>query len=140
MSDRFKKIVHDQIKVRDSGSVRCEDVLQTILTNREKYGTVNNILLPEIVQRFSHKSITELNETEIAGNCFIIFIEANDTTPNALVLALYQLAKNKHIQDKLAQSIESSIAANNNEVTYDLIQKHEYLEKVLYGKMLSSQT
>lgn len=72
---------------------------------------------------------------EVAGNCFMIFFEACDTTPNTLVLALYELAKNTRIQTELARSIHRSIAANNNEVTYELIQKHEYLEMVLYGKI-----
>ncbi|KAG4073063.1 hypothetical protein HA402_009482 [Bradysia odoriphaga] len=76
-----------------------------------------------------------LNETEIAGICFAFFFEAYDTTPNTLVLALYQLAKHPHIQDKLVRTIEEAIAANNNEITYDLVQKHEYLEKVLYETM-----
>lgn len=77
-----------------------------------------------------------MNEIEIAGSCLGFFIESYDTTPNTLVSALYQLAKNPHIQDELALSIKESIAANNNEVTYDLIQKHEYLEKVSYGEDL----
>jgi len=78
-----------------------------------------------------------LNEIDIAGTCFGFFIESYDTTPNTIVSALYQLAKNPHIQDELARSIDESISANNNEITYDLIQKHEYLEKVCYGEILS---
>lgn len=76
-----------------------------------------------------------LTENEIAGICFAFFFEGYDTTPNTLVFALYQLAKNPHIQDELVRTIEESIAANDNEITYDLVQKHEYLEKVLYGKV-----
>lgn len=78
-----------------------------------------------------------MTETEIAGICFAFFFEGYDTTPNTLVLALYQLAKNPHIQDELARSIKEAIAANDNEITYDLVQKHEYLEKVLYGNIKS---
>lgn len=80
-----------------------------------------------------------MTETEIAGTCLGFFFEAYDSSPNTLVWALYLLAKNKHIQDELARSIEESIAANDNQITYDLVQKHEYLDKVLYGTRLSEQ-
>lgn len=42
MSNRFKQIVRDQIRVRDSASVQCEDVLQTLMNGREKYGKLLN--------------------------------------------------------------------------------------------------
>lgn len=43
MSNRLKQIVGDQIKTRDSGSVQCEDLLQTIMNGRDKYGTISEI-------------------------------------------------------------------------------------------------
>lgn len=89
----------------------------------------------KIFERIHDKPFLDLSEIEVAGACLSFFFESHDTFPNILVMALYQLAKNPHIQSKLAQSIDESIAANNDDVTYDLIHKHEYLEKVLYGKM-----
>ncbi|KAJ6634678.1 putative cytochrome P450 6a13 [Pseudolycoriella hygida] len=109
MEKRFMDIVRNQIKIRDSGSVQCEDVLQFVLNGREKY---------------------EMSEIQIAGICVGFFVEAYETSANVLSSALYQLAKHPHIQDELARRIQESLDANNNEITYDLIYKHEYLEKV----------
>jgi len=114
MSRSFMNLVRDQIRIRDAESVKSEDVLQYILNGREKY---------------------EMSEKQITGICVSFFTEAYETSSNALSLALYQLAKNPHIQDELARRIEESIAENNNEITYDLIHKHQYLEMVLFETM-----
>lgn len=81
---------------------------------------------------------TEMTEMYITGICATFFIEAYETSANTLSLALYSLAKNPHIQDELARHIQESIHANNNEITYDLIYKNEYLEKVAFGKNFDS--
>lgn len=77
----------------------------------------------------------EMTEIQIAGICASFFVEAYETSSNVLSSALYQLAKHPHIQDELARRIQESLLENNNEITYDLISKHEYLEKVALGKI-----
>ncbi|XP_037036766.1 cytochrome P450 6l1-like [Bradysia coprophila] len=109
MDRRFREVVREQIKMRDSGSVQCEDVLQFVLNGRDKY---------------------QMTETQITGICVGFFVEAYETSSNVMAMALYTLAQNPHIQDELARRIQESLEANNNEITYDLIYKHEYLDKV----------
>lgn len=75
-----------------------------------------------------------MTENQITGITIGFFVEAYETSSNVLSSALYQLTKHPHIQDELARSIHESLAANNNEITYDLIYKNEYLEKVAFGK------
>ncbi len=75
-----------------------------------------------------------MTDIQVTGTCTVFFIEAYETSANTLTLALYNLAKHPHIQDELAHRIQESLAANNNEITYDLVNKHEYLEKVAFGK------
>lgn len=74
-----------------------------------------------------------MTEIQIIGTCAVFFIEAYETSANTLSLALYNLAKHHHIQEELARHIHDSLVANNNEITYDLIHKHEHLEKVAFG-------
>lgn len=75
-----------------------------------------------------------MSQMYIAGICASFFVEAYETSANVLSSALYQLALNPHIQEELARRIQDSLVANNNEITYDLVYKHEYLEKVAFGK------
>ncbi|KAG4080258.1 hypothetical protein HA402_010750 [Bradysia odoriphaga] len=109
MDRRFREMVQEQIKMRDSGSVECDDVLQFVLNSRDKY---------------------QMTDAQITGVCVGFFVEAYETSANVMAMALYTLAKNPHIQDELARRIQESLEANDNEVTYDLIYKHEYLDKV----------
>lgn len=78
----------------------------------------------------------EMTEILIAGICAGFFLEVYETSANVLSLALYNLARHPHIQDKLVHRIQESLVANNNEITYDLICKHEYLDKVANGETL----
>lgn len=75
-----------------------------------------------------------MTEMQIAGICTSFFVEAYETSANTLASALYQLAKHPHIQEELSRRIQESLVANNNEITFDLIHKHEYLEMVANGK------
>lgn len=43
MEKRFTEFIHDQIKLRDSGSVKSEDVLQFVLNGREKFGKFTQV-------------------------------------------------------------------------------------------------
>lgn len=76
-----------------------------------------------------------MTEIQVTAVCAGFFIEAYESSANVLSLALYQLAKQPHIQNELASRIQESLKENNNEITYDLINKHEYLEKVAFGKI-----
>ncbi len=77
----------------------------------------------------------EMSDIQITGICLSFFAEAYETSSNNLASALYNLAKNPHIQDELARRIQDTLDANNNEITYDIVNKHEYLEKVALGKI-----
>lgn len=41
MAKRLTEFVREQIKIRDSGSVHCEDMLQFVLNAREKQGNAS---------------------------------------------------------------------------------------------------
>lgn len=77
-----------------------------------------------------------LTDTDIVGITVSFLIEAYETSANTLMVGLYQLATYPEIQEKLALEIQDAIDKNNGEITYDIIQKHEYLDKVLDGKNL----
>lgn len=75
-----------------------------------------------------------MDDVKVAGALLSFFVESYETAGNNLSVALYNLARHSHIQDELATRIAESMAANNNEITYELIHKHEYLDMVASGK------
>ncbi|KXN74930.1 cytochrome P450, partial [Conidiobolus coronatus NRRL 28638] len=60
-----------------------------------------------------------LTDKELINNLNIFFIAGHDTTANTLSYAMYHLAKNQHVQDKLRAEIYSTLQVDPN--TKDLV-------------------
>ncbi|XP_019547200.3 cytochrome P450 4d8-like [Aedes albopictus] len=63
--------------------------------------------------------------------------EGHDTTTSGISFAIYQLASNPHIQDKLYDEIVSIVGKNtsNVELTFQTLQDFRYLETVIKESM-----
>lgn len=48
----------------------------------------------------------------------------------------YQYARNPSVQDRILQEIDEVLQANNQEFTYDSIQKMTYFEATLFGTLV----
>lgn len=64
----------------------------------------------------------------------MFFAAGFETSSITMTLALYELAKNKQIQDKLKEEIQTAMSNDGGVLTYDRINKLEYLECVIQGK------
>lgn len=71
----------------------------------------------------------------LAANAFAFFGDGTDTSSQALSFALYELAANPDIQQKLYDEIMEKVEANNGQLTTDIIQNMDYLEAVLLESM-----
>lgn len=49
--------------------------------------------------------------------------------------ALFELARNPEVQEKLRNEILTKIEGNNGELTYELVMEMEYLDACLSGKL-----
>ncbi|XP_058831070.1 probable cytochrome P450 6a13 [Topomyia yanbarensis] len=76
-------------------------------------------------------SKTDLTVEQIAGHALAFFTEGFETSSTGLSFALYHLANNPDVQDKLYREIDSSLTENANILSYDVLQKMDYLDWVL---------
>ncbi|XP_069132176.1 LOW QUALITY PROTEIN: cytochrome P450 3A8-like [Argopecten irradians] len=66
---------------------------------------------------------------EVLGNAEIFFFAGYETTTASLAMAAYHLAVHPECQEKLRQELATKIGSNP--LTYDNVQKVEYLEMVI---------
>lgn len=57
-----------------------------------------------------------------------------DTSSTVISFALYEMALQQDIQQKLSEEIDNMLQKNGGKVTYEGIQEMTYLEKVVAGK------
>ena len=72
-------------------------------------------------------------EEHIASNIFIFYLAGHETTALTISFALYELALQPEIQDKLRGEIKKAREANNGVMDYKTIKNIAYLEMVVSG-------
>lgn len=70
----------------------------------------------------------------LAAQAFIFFAAGFETSSTTISNALYELALNHDIQEKLRQEIKEFEANNDGEWKYETIQEMKYLDKTFKGK------
>lgn len=73
----------------------------------------------------------------LAAQAFIFFAAGFETSSTTISNALYELALNHDIQEKLRQEIKEFEANNDGEWKYETIQEMKYLDKTFKGKQLT---
>lgn len=76
---------------------------------------------------------TELTDKLLAAQLFVFFAAGFETSSTTIGNALYELARNKSIQEKLRQEIRNELIQTNGKLTYDNIKNMKYLDKVIKG-------
>lgn len=72
-----------------------------------------------------------LTFNEIAANCFIFFNAGFETSSSTATFALYHLAINQTIQEKVREEVKSIVKKNDGKMTYEGIKEMKYLQMVV---------
>lgn len=83
-----------------------------------------------LVKMYVDKS---LKFKELAANCFIFFNAGFETSSSTVTFALFHLAWNEEIQEKLRREIKKTLTKHDGKITYESIQDMKYLEMVIDG-------
>lgn len=126
----FKGIVKDTVEYRESNNIQRNDFLHLLLLLKHKGTTESELNSQNIGNGFQEKLTLE----QIAAQCFVFFIGGYDTSSTTMTFALYELAKNQNIQDKLREEIHETLAQNEGKISYDVIHQMSYLDQVINGK------
>jgi cytochrome P450 family 6 len=73
-----------------------------------------------------------VDDVKMAAQAVVFFSAGNDTTSITLTFALYELALNQDMQDRLRQELKEN-CDDNGDFTYEVLQKMKYLDMVLKG-------
>ncbi|EGI61798.1 Cytochrome P450 9e2, partial [Acromyrmex echinatior] len=73
----------------------------------------------------------ELDIDDMTAQAFIFFLGGFETSSTAMCYAAHEIAANPEIQTKLQQEIDNVLEKSNGEVSYEVINRLEYLDAVI---------
>ncbi|XP_060824009.1 uncharacterized protein LOC132911409 [Bombus pascuorum] len=111
----FTKLVTDTMKYRKGHNIYRPDFIHMLMELKEHPEKLGDI---------------KLTDSLLTAQAFVFFAAGFETSSSAMSNALYELALNQEIQDKLRQEIREHLAKHNGELQYEHVKNMEYLEKV----------
>ncbi|XP_017757764.1 PREDICTED: probable cytochrome P450 6a14 [Eufriesea mexicana] len=111
----LKKLTVDTLKYRQEHNVVRHDFMNTLLELRNH---------PEKLKEI------ELSDNFLAAQAFLFFAAGFETSSTTMTNALYELALNQDVQDKLREELIEFSAKNDGEWSYETIKEMTYLDKV----------
>ncbi|KAH8277876.1 hypothetical protein KR018_009441, partial [Drosophila ironensis] len=111
------------------GIVR-ETVAHRLKTNEKRHDFMDSLI--EMYQKEqAGNSEDGLTFNELVAQAFIFFVAGFETSSTTMGFALYELAQNQDVQEKLRKEIKEVLAKTNNEFTYEGVKDMKYLEQVV---------
>ncbi|KOX72548.1 putative cytochrome P450 6a20 [Melipona quadrifasciata] len=114
----FTKLVVDAMKYRKEHNIHRPDMIH---------------MLMELKEHPEKMGDNKLKDSLLVAQVFGFFIAGFETSSTTITNALYELALNPNIQDKLRQEINEHFAKHNGEFKYENMKDLKYLDKVYKG-------
>lgn len=78
---------------------------------------------------------TEWSDDDLTAQAFLFFFAGFETVSSAMSFALYELAVNPDVQEKLLEEIKEADAKNGGKFDYNSIQNMTYMDMVVSGNL-----
>ncbi|XP_025073878.1 cytochrome P450 6B2-like, partial [Pogonomyrmex barbatus] len=111
----FTRVIVESMEYRDMNNITRHDFIDTLRELKKNPDQLDDI---------------KLTDNLIASQAFVFFLAGFETSSTTMSNALYELALNPKIQDKLRAEIDECYAKHGERLTYDNIKQLDYLDKV----------
>ncbi|XP_037920499.1 cytochrome P450 6a2-like [Hermetia illucens] len=117
----FLGIVRQTIEHREKNNIKRNDFMDLLidLKNNDTFDEEKKIKLEKLTLE------------EAAAQAFVFFIAGFETSSTVMMFALYELALNPDIQEKLRNEINTVYAKHEGHLTYETIKDMVYLDQVI---------
>lgn len=107
----YMRVVSETVEYREKNDVKRNDFMNLLieLKNSEEGLTLN----------------------EVAAQAFVFFLAGFETSSSTMGFALYELALNQDVQDKLRAEINEKYDKNGGKLTYESMNEMQYMEMVM---------
>ncbi|KAH8401700.1 hypothetical protein KR009_007403 [Drosophila setifemur] len=121
IEDFYKRIVSETVKVREKEHIRRNDFMDMLIDMKNQ----------KDVKLDNGEVVKGLTMDEVLAQAFVFFIAGFETSSSTMGFALYELARNPHIQDKARAEIEEVLEKHNQQLTYESTKDLKYLNLII---------
>ena len=115
VNEFFTKLIVDTMDYRVKHNVLRPDFVNLLMEIKKNPHNLENI---------------ELTDSLFTAQAFLFFAAGFETSSSTIGHALYEMAQNPHMQDKLRQEIEETYTQNGGVLMYERLRDMKYLNKV----------
>ncbi|KAJ3651617.1 hypothetical protein Zmor_017646 [Zophobas morio] len=127
LSITFPKLARS-LRIR-AVSKSVSDFFSKVVKNNMEYRARNNYSRKDFMQLLIE--MKGLTLEEVTAQSFVFFLAGFETSSSTMSWAMYELAKNPDIQQKLRDEINAVVARYGGKLTYDGIQEVKYMGQVV---------
>jgi cytochrome P450 len=140
----FTKAVKSSIRHKEETGEKRDDFIQLMLEARANQLKTEESELSQfekdaiIIENSGgggSASAVQITDDTIVANCVMFIVAGFDTTQSLMLFLAYVLALHPEVQDKLRSEIDSVLEETDGEMTYDGLNKMEYLDMVINGRL-----
>ncbi|NP_001352872.1 cytochrome P450-6a17-like [Lucilia cuprina] len=107
-------------------------IVKETMDYREKNHIKRNDFIDLLIEMKNSKDKDKrLDMNEITANAFAFFLAGFETSATTMTYALYEMALQPRVQDKLRKEILLVLEKNNQELTYENLKEMPYLQQLV---------
>lgn len=81
-----------------------------------------------------------MSDIFLTAQAFVFLVAGFETLSATMSHAIYELALNPDVQDKLREEVNTTYKENNGKLSYEIVQNMKYLNQVFLGKIFLFST
>lgn len=117
-------------------------LMKHVINEREKYNIDKNDMLNVLIKlknnrskddNYLQKSVFSITFNELTAQSYQLFAAGSESTSATITFAIFEMAKNLKIQEKLREEIICVLEKYDGEITYEGLNEMTYLDWVVKG-------
>ncbi|KAH8242680.1 hypothetical protein KR032_001104, partial [Drosophila birchii] len=129
------EIVKETVEYREKHGIVRKDLLQLLIQLRNTGKIEENDEKSFSLQKTPDGHIKSISLETITAQAFIFYIAGQETTGSTAALTIFELAQYPELLQRLQTEVDETLAKNGGQITYDSLQKMEFLELCLQETM-----
>ncbi|KAH8291878.1 hypothetical protein KR054_001880 [Drosophila jambulina] len=121
-------IVKETVEYREKHGIVRKDLLQLLIQLRNTGKIEENDEKSFSLQKTPDGHIKSISLEAITAQAFIFYIAGQETTGSTASFTIFELAQYPELLKRLQTEVDETLAKNGGQITYDALQKMEFLE------------